>query len=177
MSILLNSDDVLRNEYLGYARDLTLYFVEKSKEIYGKTFALYNVHSLTHLSDDVEHFQCFLNNVSSFPFENYLQTQKKMVRQRRNAIAQVAKRLTELEKTTQHRPVAKEMFTRVSNTLRDGCFLLDNKDFAFIKEKRSDGTLVCDVKKQIQRVSLMTRVITDYSTLFVLETSEQQSAN
>ncbi|XP_041926913.1 uncharacterized protein LOC121690429 isoform X2 [Alosa sapidissima] len=147
MSILLNSDDVLRNEYLGYARDLTVYFVEKSEEIYGKTFAVYNVHSLTHLPDNVEHFQCSLNNVSSFPFENYLWTLKKMVRQSRNPIAQVAKRLTELEKSTTHRgvAVAKEMFTCVSTTLRDGCFLLDNKDFAFVKEKRSDGSLVCDV--------------------------------
>ncbi len=145
MSILLNSDDVLRNEYLGYARDLTVYFVEKSEEFYGKTFAVYNVHSLTHLPDDVKHFQCSLNNVSSFPFENYLQTLKKMVRQSRNPIAQVAKRLTELEKSTKHRRVAKETFTRVSTTLRDGCFLLDNEDFAFVKEKRSDGSLVCDV--------------------------------
>ncbi|KAF4114095.1 hypothetical protein G5714_004318 [Onychostoma macrolepis] len=51
----------------------------------------------------------------------------------------------ELEKSTKHRRVAKETFTRVSTTLRDGCFLLDNEDFAFVKEKRSDGSLVCDV--------------------------------
>jgi len=47
-----------------------MYFVEKSEEFYGKTFAVYNVHSLTHLPDDVEHFKGSLNNVSSFPFEN-----------------------------------------------------------------------------------------------------------
>jgi len=37
-----------------------MYFVEKSEEFYGKTFAVYNVHSLTHLPDDVElPEQCF----------------------------------------------------------------------------------------------------------------------
>ncbi len=144
MSVLLNSD-VVRNKYLGYARDLVMYFVNKSKRIYGKTFTVYNVLSLTHLPDDVEHFQCSLNDVSSFPFENYLQTLKRMIQQSWNPIAQVAKHLTELEKSTKCGCVYKNKFTHVSATSRDGCFLLDNEDFVFIREKCADGSLVCDV--------------------------------
>lgn len=140
MSILLNSDEV-RNRYLGYARDLVMYFVKKCERIYGTTFTVYNVHSLIHLPDDVEHFQCPLDDVSSFPFENYLRTLKKMVRQSKNPIAQVAKRLTELEESTKCRRVNKEKFTCVSDTSRDGCFLLENGDFVFIKEKCADGRL------------------------------------
>lgn len=147
MSILLNSKEE-RDRYLGYARDLAMYFVKKCKRIYGRTFTVYNVHSLIHLPDDVEYFQCPLDDVSSFPFENYLQTLKKMVRQSKNPIAQVTKRLTELEASIKCRHVSKEKFTYVSDTLRDGCFLLENGDFVFIKEKHEDGFFVCDVIRQ-----------------------------
>jgi len=112
VSVLLNSDDADRKEHLGYARELLLYYVKKSEAIYGKTFAVYNVHSLIHLPDDVEHFNCSLNGISCFPFENYLQTLKKMVRQSRNPIAQVAKRLSELENSTKSKPFTKESFTQ-----------------------------------------------------------------
>ena len=110
-------------------------------------FTVYNVHSLIHLSSDVEHFKCSLNDVSAFPFENYLQTLKKSVRQSQNPIAQVTKRLTELEKS-RFKCVVKNKFPRISTTPKDGCFLLKNNDFAFVKEKRQDGQLVCDVVGQ-----------------------------
>ena len=145
MSIMLNSDDQVRNGYIDYARELIICYVKMCKTTYGDTFSVYNVHSLIHLPEDVEHFNCSLNYVSSFPFENYLQTLKKFVRQSKNPIAQVAKRLTELEKSTTFKPVTKKMFTHISTTSRDGCFLLENRNFAFVKEKHQDGTLVCEV--------------------------------
>ena len=147
MSILLNSDDQKRNEYLPYASELLVYFVKKCREIYGNTFAVYNVHSLVHLPADVQNFQCSLNDVSAFPFENYLQTLKRLVKQSRNPIVQVTKRLTELERCSSVQPtcMSTKNYRRISATLKDGCFLLDSNDFAFVKEKRHDGTLVCDV--------------------------------
>ncbi|KAL0150376.1 hypothetical protein M9458_054193, partial [Cirrhinus mrigala] len=148
MSILLNSDDAEREEHLDYVRELLMYYVRKCEDIYGNTFTVYNVHSLLHLPDDVEHFRCSLNGISGFPFENYLQTLKKMVRQSRNPIAQVAKRLAELEQSTKCRPLTKERFTRVSTRPRDCCFILQNKDYVFVKEIREEGTLVCDVLRQ-----------------------------
>ena len=133
MAIMLNSDDKEQNEHLNYARELILSFVKKCQKVYGKAFTVYNVHSLCHLPDDVEHFCCSLNDVSSFPFENYLQTLKRMVRQSKNPIVQVVKRLTELEKAKSSR-VTKERYTRVSTTTRDGCFILENDTFVFVRE-------------------------------------------
>ena len=57
VSILLNSDDAEREEHLDYVRELLMYYVRKFEDIYGNTFTVYNVHSLTHLADDVEHFK------------------------------------------------------------------------------------------------------------------------
>ena len=36
----------------------------------------------------------------------------------------------------------------VSVQKRNGCFLLHNEDFAFVKEKRDDGSLLCDLISQ-----------------------------
>lgn len=156
VSVLLNSNDADRKEHLDYARELLMYYVKKCEAIYGNTFAVYNVHSLIHLPDDVEHFNCSLNGISCFPFENYLQTLKKMVRQSRNPIAQVAKRLAELENSTKSRPFTKESFTHISTRQRDCCFILQNKDYVFVKEMHEDGTLVCDVLHQCKTESFFT---------------------
>lgn len=114
MSILLNSDDAEHEEHLDYVRQLFMYYVRKCVVICGNTFTVYNVHSLIHLPDDVEHFRCSLNGVLAFPFENYLHTLKKMVRQSRNPIAQFAKHLAELEQSTKCRRFTKERFTCIS---------------------------------------------------------------
>ena len=93
MSILLTDDDGKRNHFLDYARNLTQYFVANAKHVFGETFSVYNVHSLIHLADDVEHFNCSLNQLSAFPFENFLQQIKKCIKSAHNPIAQVCCRL------------------------------------------------------------------------------------
>lgn len=45
MSILLDSDDRLRNYYLNYAKQLLRQFVLNASGLYGDTFVTYNVHS------------------------------------------------------------------------------------------------------------------------------------
>lgn len=72
MNILLEEDDNIRNQYLGYAKGLLEFFVGKSADIYVKSFVTYNVHALIHLLDDCFHFSCSLNHLSAFPFENML---------------------------------------------------------------------------------------------------------
>lgn len=44
MSILLESDDRIRNAYLQYAHELIKHFVSSCAVLYGKTFPVYNVH-------------------------------------------------------------------------------------------------------------------------------------
>lgn len=83
-----------------------------------------------------------------FPFENYLQILKKLVKNAKNPISQVAKRLCEHESAEGPKNnVSNKRWQFVSENKRKGCFLLHNEDFAFVKEKR-DGVLLCDVISQ-----------------------------
>ena len=138
LSMMLDSNDERRNAYLEYANELLVCFVQNCLNIYGDTFTVFNVHGLIHLHEDVNFFKCSLNDISAFQFENYLQTLKKHVRQGLNPVAQVAKRLTEIEKSN-GKSFHKNMTTYISEkTDKDSCFLLHNEEFAFVKEKRAD---------------------------------------
>lgn len=77
-----------------YARKLLICFVEHGCKLYGDEFAVYNVHSLTHITDDVEKFGC-LDNISCFPFENHLRKLKKTVRKPSLPLQQIVSRLCE----------------------------------------------------------------------------------
>ena len=97
----------LTNQYSQYAHKLLQYYVEKSIELYGSEFLVYNVHSLIHLTNDAELHGC-LDECSAFPFENYMQQIKKMVRSARNPVAQIVNRHQESVRnsdlpTTQYR--------------------------------------------------------------------------
>lgn len=54
-----------------FASELLNAFVKDAIEIYGTSFAVYNVHGLTHLARDAM-LHGKLDNFSAFPFENYL---------------------------------------------------------------------------------------------------------
>ena len=73
MTILLQESHDLRLMYLPYAKDLLQYFVHNCKDIYGNTFTVYNVHNLLHIADDCENFNCSLNDILCFTYENFLQ--------------------------------------------------------------------------------------------------------
>ena len=80
VGIMLEANAEERAAYLDYAKNLLSYFVCSSEEVFGETFVVYNVHSLVHLHEDNEHFQCSLNEISAFKFENHLQQIKQLVR-------------------------------------------------------------------------------------------------
>jgi hypothetical protein len=77
-----------------YARKLLHLFVAECQNIYGSYFLSFNVHCLIHLCDDVMRFGS-LPNFSAYPFENYLQSLKKLLRKSNQALQQVIKRLME----------------------------------------------------------------------------------
>ena len=85
----------LAKKHLAFSRKLLKYFVVKTPQLYGVDFLVYNVHCLLHLCDDVDVHGC-LDNFSAFPFENHLQTIKKLVRSPKNPVVQVARRLSEI---------------------------------------------------------------------------------
>ena len=143
MSILLTTDANRRNTLLQYAADLLTYFVNSFQDIYGDRFTVYNVHALKHIHEDVAHFSCSLNEISAFPFENFMQTIKKMVRTSHDPLTQVAKRLAERQdlqgaKSKQ----AKERLT-VSVRPKDACFVLGDKSVAIIEEVGENGNFNC----------------------------------
>lgn len=146
LSILLDDNNVTRNLYVRYAKELLEYFVNKAPALYGPVFMSYNIHSLSHLADDVLNHDCSLNELSAFEFENYLQELKKFVRQYKNPIAQVVKRKEELEKCSSQNKPNQVISNFVSANERNGCFLLHNDKYVFVREKRPHG-MVCDVVK------------------------------
>lgn len=78
-------------------RNCQFFFVMNAKKFYGDTFVVYNVHALLHLHQDAEHFNCLLNQVSAFKFENFMQQLKKMIRNGKNPVVQIAKRISKKE--------------------------------------------------------------------------------
>ncbi|XP_063419233.1 uncharacterized protein LOC134702069 isoform X1 [Mytilus trossulus] len=147
MSILLEPSDDFRNLHLDYARQLLIYFVRTSPTVYGDIFPSYNVHSLIHIADDVEHYGSSLNQINAFKYENYLHKLKKSVRSAQNPIAQVGKRIVEMDKS-KCRKSTKSIHVYVSKKKKDSCFLLANGKFAFVKEKRENKRYLCDVISQ-----------------------------
>ena len=144
ISILLHSDSGIRHSYLEYSQELLHCFVRNCSKIYGETFNVYNVHNLLHLHEDVRYFDCSLNELSAFPFENHLQTVKKLVRKAQNPIAQIVKRQYEVARQN-IRLECKMPKLKVSTRTKDSCFQLNNDDYAIIREVRGSDIFVCDV--------------------------------
>ena len=92
MRILVSPE--LCRQHLASARSLLEFFVGKCKELCGKQFLVYNIHSLIHICDKAEQFSS-LDNCSAFPIENYLQKLKGFVRHGNKPLAQIVKRLDE----------------------------------------------------------------------------------
>lgn len=110
----------LVSKYSQYAHELLVHFVKECKRLYGDEFLIYNVHCLLHLSSEAKKFGC-LDNCSAFPFENYLQRMKKMVRSGKNPIVQIVKRLSELK--TENIIKQAHAFSRKT---KNNCFILEN---------------------------------------------------
>ena len=87
----------MKSDMISYAKSLLKYYVSGVVAIYGRTYTSYNVHNLIHLADEVVNLNVDLNEISAFPFENYMQVIKKFVRSCNNPTAQIGKRVHELE--------------------------------------------------------------------------------
>ena len=133
------------NVLLESAKEFLNYFVYNSKECYGDTFCVYNVHGLIHIADDVEYFKKSLQAISAFVFENYLQELKRFFRSRNNPVAQIMKRLGELEGLSREQ---KSLELKANDNIRDSCFLVEN-GVVIIQSKLFNGNFVCDFYHKI----------------------------
>ena len=83
----------LCNSLAGYAKELLHKFLKVFCTLYPSSI-VYNLHSLSHLLDDVLRYGS-LDNFSCFGFESYLNRLKALVRGTKNPLKQAARRLLE----------------------------------------------------------------------------------
>ena len=86
---------VLHTQLHAHAKKLLLSFVKNCRQLYGDQFMIYNIHSLLHITRDVQNHGP-LDSFSAFPFETFLGRIKQLVRSSNRPLQQVAKRLSEL---------------------------------------------------------------------------------
>lgn len=90
---LISTSDAQRNA--GVANTLLERFVENYAIIFGEDRTTYNVHNLLHICESVD--RCGeVNNFSEYPFENFLQILKKLVRKPNKILSQVHNRISEM---------------------------------------------------------------------------------
>ena len=89
------SCDSLVKLYVNQAQAFLDKFVELSSKLYGEDSQILNMHSLSHLSDDVKHNNCSLSDITAFTFESYLGKLKKYLRSGNKPLSQRRKRLEE----------------------------------------------------------------------------------
>ncbi|KAL2098326.1 hypothetical protein ACEWY4_007533 [Coilia grayii] len=92
MTILLSVS--LVGDYTDYAHTLLLAFVKHCSQLYGREYIGYNMHALLHLSEQTTTYGA-LNNLSCFPFENFLGQLKTMIRKPNKPLEQIIRRLSE----------------------------------------------------------------------------------
>ena len=93
-AIRILSNPKMCTERNALAEKILRNFFLSCMKIYGKEFMSYNVHALLHLHSDAKRYGP-LDDFSAFPFENYLQEVKRMVRKCSDTLQQVVKRVEE----------------------------------------------------------------------------------
>lgn len=78
--------------------------------IYDNTSLSINVHNLIHIVDDVEYFNCTLDNISAFPYENMLDKIRKLIRQIINLYHKCADVFTKIIKFKNHVQLSHKQF-------------------------------------------------------------------
>lgn len=109
-----------------FANHLLKTFVEHSENLYGPEFLIYNVHVLSHLCDDALHYG-LLDSFSAFPFENFLNQLKRLLKSPTKPLEQIVKRLHEinsiaLNNTTVNCDIKHEQEHHLSPTLTNSFF-------------------------------------------------------
>lgn len=140
MRILHIKDVSERSSLLPGARALLAAFVHNSRIICGDCFATYNVHNLLHICDDVEFHKCAIDEMSAFPYENYLQHLKKTVRNAtRNPVVSAVKRLHEQSNSCQLGYKIRRNASKISPKRRDKYFICKGGQYCEVLEVISDG--------------------------------------
>ncbi|KAL1251753.1 hypothetical protein QQF64_019549 [Cirrhinus molitorella] len=128
----------LVSQHVSYAHKLLQYFVAKGRELYGPTFLVYNVHSMLHLASDAKNYGC-LDECSAFPFENYMQKLKRMVRSGKSPLVQVVKRIRENQDGTTLQSIQRG--NAISSKQPDNCIILEDGKCCEVIDKTENDYL------------------------------------
>lgn len=82
---------------INYADECLKYFSYQFGVLYGRYQLIYNVHTLSHLANECRMLKGPLDCFSAFPFENFLGRLKVLLRGTRRPLAQLKKRLSEID--------------------------------------------------------------------------------
>lgn len=127
--------------YLPAAKQLFRKFTEKFGDLYGDENYTYSIHSLIHVTDDVERFGVF-DNYSAFPGESNLGFLKNLVRGGHLPLQQVVRRLAErdscekicefesqgIEREGLHKGIFRMKGLRIDSSEKNRWILTKNKD-------------------------------------------------
>lgn len=106
---------------LDFIKKMQIKFVKDAQVIYGKSFACYNVHAFTHLTEDYSRFGS-LDRVSAFSFESYLGCNVKgAVRSGFKPLQQIGKHINRIN----HQPYVKIQNEPKFSKRRECCHELD----------------------------------------------------
>lgn len=147
-------------KHINYARSLMQYFVKTFIILYGKGNVSHNVHNLLHICDDVMRFGS-LDQYSAFPFENYLQSLKKLIRKNEKPLSQIVRRKCELDNCIPSHdsqlhslPTLKKQYY-IGPTINNVSFIAQYKEVIldkFILRITEPDNCCCTVNKKIMNV-------------------------
>uniref|UniRef100_A0A1Y1KCD2 DUF4218 domain-containing protein n=1 Tax=Photinus pyralis TaxID=7054 RepID=A0A1Y1KCD2_PHOPY len=105
VSVTILSNEKYLQEFGSYAHSLLKYFIETFIVLYGEEYVSHNVHNLLHLYEDCQRFG-ILQKFSAFPFENYLQSLKSLLRKGNNPLPQIVNRILENNNVQEQPPAS-----------------------------------------------------------------------
>uniref|UniRef100_A0ABD2W0S5 DUF4806 domain-containing protein n=1 Tax=Trichogramma kaykai TaxID=54128 RepID=A0ABD2W0S5_9HYME len=117
---ILNSKPLVE-KYHAFAREYLRLFFELTPHVYGPGTQVMNFHNLIHVTDDVLEMKAPLSTFSAFPFENCLGKIKKLIRSSKNPLAQVTRRLHEIQELNN------SLVTR--NILKNQCLRITTREW------------------------------------------------
>lgn len=113
MRILLAPDDSLIRNAL--AKELLSNFVQHATQLFGDHVSTYNLHAITHLSDEALQCGAWLDTISAFPFENFLYQLKRLLRKPGATLQQVVNRTYESRALRPPKVSTAKKFMRLHN--------------------------------------------------------------
>jgi len=107
IAIIIFSNEEYIQKHAEYAHLLLKCFVQNFGKLYGKENISHNIHGLIYIYDNIQIFENF-NKYSAFPFKNFLQSLKNLLRKHEKPLQQIVTRLKELEQALDSEKINKK---------------------------------------------------------------------